>query len=117
MKLPANFKTTLTGGLQAIFSALVAGTLTFPTDWSNPKQLALFACVVIGTFFGISFGLQAKDKNVTGGSVQQTMTGAVAKEGTQNLVDQTLIASKASGEELTLEQHEVLSDLKKEGIK
>lgn len=100
----ANWKTTVTGGLQALFTALVTGTLTFPSDWTNPKQVALFALVIIGTFFGIKFATATKDKNVTGGSVQQTVSGGIAKPGTQSLVDETVKTSIQSGEVVTGDQ-------------
>ncbi len=105
----ANWKTTLTGGLQALISALVTGTLTFPSNWHEPKQVVLFALVVAGTFFGISFAKQAKDKDVTGGSVAQTIKGDVAKPGTQTLVDATVKTSIASGEAVTPAQVRAVS--------
>jgi hypothetical protein len=74
----ANWKTTLTGGVQALATAVVSGALTFPSDWSSIKQDSLFGLVVIGTFFGVTFAVTAKSKDVTGGTVAQTSTGAVA---------------------------------------
>lgn len=49
-------------------------------------------------------GIKQKDKNVTGGIVQQTASGAVADPGTQTLVDETIKASINSNEEVTAEQ-------------
>ena len=49
-------------------------------------------------------GIKQKDKNVTGGVVQQTANGAVAELGTQSLVDATIRASIASGSPVTQEQ-------------
>lgn len=43
-------------------------------------------------------GIRQKDKNVTGGSTQQTLQGNYAQPGTQTLVDITKEASKLSGE-------------------
>ena len=40
-----------------------------------------------------AIALRAKDKNVTGGSVQQTLTGKLVPLGEQNLVDLTKAAS------------------------
>lgn len=97
----ANWNTTVFGGLQALFSAFVAGTITFPTDWSDKKQVVLFILVIIGTFFGLKFAVDAKSRNVTGGTVQQTTSGARAEEGTQTLVDETVRATLASGEPVT----------------
>lgn len=79
----ANWQTTLTGGLQAVFSALVTGALTFPSNWHDPRQVGLFFLVLVGTFFGITFAANAKDKKVTGGLVQQTADGAVAAHDAQ----------------------------------
>lgn len=42
--------------------------------------------------------IQQKAKNVTGGTVQQTVGGDVATAGSQTLVDQTVKASIASGD-------------------
>lgn len=108
----ANWQTTLTGGLQALFTAFVTGTLTFPSNWHDPKQVILFAFVVIATFFGLKFAIAAKSKNVTGGSVQQTLSGDVAARGTQTLVDDTVKATIASGEPVTPEQREAVKPLK-----
>lgn len=74
----ANWRTTLYGALRSIFAGIVTGTLTFPSDWHDPKQVALFVCVVIATGFGIKFAQVAKDKDVTGGTTQQTASGDVA---------------------------------------
>lgn len=74
----ANWQTTVTGGLQALISAVVTGSLTFPSNWHSPGQVSVFALVVVATFLGIKFASQAKDKNVTGGVVQQTSDGSVA---------------------------------------
>lgn len=53
-------------------------------------------------------GIKQKDKNVTGGVVQQTASGAVADPGTQSLVDATVIASINSGEPVTAEQRNAI---------
>jgi hypothetical protein len=44
-------------------------------------------------------GFRQKDKAVTGGHVQQTVSGAVADPGTQTLVDETIRASINSGDD------------------
>lgn len=54
-------------------------------------------------------GIRQKDKNVTGGVIQQTASGNVAAPGTQNLVDETLRATSASGEQLTPEQRRAIA--------
>lgn len=105
----ANWKTTVTGGLQAVISAIAMGTLTFPSDWKNPQQVALFLLVLLGTFFGVKFAMTAKDKEVTGGITQQTVSGEVADPGTQTLVDETVKASIKSGDlKVTPEQKEAV---------
>jgi hypothetical protein len=105
----ANWRTTLAGGLQAIIGAIVTGAITFPSDWSNPKQVILFACVLLGTFFGVKFATAAKSKEVTGGAVQQTVSGAVAKDGTHSLVDATVVSTIQSGEPVTPAQRQAVS--------
>lgn len=59
-------------------------------------------------------GIKQKDKDVTGGNVQQTAGGNYADPGTQTLVDQTLLASKQSGEILTPEQNQIAVNLQAE---
>lgn len=49
-------------------------------------------------------GVKQKDKNVTGGVVQQTASGAIADAGTRSLVDETIKATIKSGEQVTPEQ-------------
>lgn len=93
----ANWQTALNGGLQALFTSLVTGTLTFPSDWSNPKQVALFVLVVVGTFFGLKFAAAAKDKNVTGGNVQQTTDGSVASHMDQAQSSSVIDTKQAKG--------------------
>lgn len=109
----ANWQTTLSGVGSAFFSLLTILAVA-------PYQLGDLATIIPPEYkakvFGASFAaafilrcwnsVQQKDRNVTGGTVQQTASGAKADEGTQSLVDATLIASKQSGETLTLEQEE-----------
>jgi hypothetical protein len=45
-----------------------------------------------------------KDKNVTGGAVQQTLHGNYAQPGTQTLVDITQESSKLSGESVSVQK-------------
>lgn len=56
-------------------------------------------------------GIQQKSKNVTGGSVQQTLDGKFAEPGTQNLVDQTVLGSINSGETVTYEERQAVKTL------
>lgn len=104
----ANWKTTVTGGLQAVIGAIAMGTLTFPSDWKNPQQVALFFLVLAGTFFGVKFAMTAKDKEVTGGTTQQTVSGAVVEPGFQTLVDETVRGTIQSGEKVTPEQRQAV---------
>lgn len=109
----ANWQTTLTGGIQAVITAIVTGAVTFPSDWHNKQQVVVFALAILGAFFGISFAALAKTKSVTGGTVQQTVSGAVAEPGTQSLVDQTVIASIKSGDtDVTSQQRIAVADVK-----
>lgn len=74
----ANWRTTLWGSIQSICMGLVTGAVVFPTDWKNPKQDILFVAVVILTGSGVKFALTAKDKQVTGGAVEQDKEGNIA---------------------------------------
>jgi hypothetical protein len=76
--LGANWKSTLTGAISNVLGAIVTGSLVFPTDFHNPRQIALFVCVILATAFGIQFANQTKSKDVTGGTVQQDAAGQVA---------------------------------------
>jgi hypothetical protein len=100
----ANWQTSLWG-----FITLVAGAISlnphltdFLPDSINGYVKGLAG--VIAFISGGAFALKVKDKNVTGGSVQQTVAGNLAEPGTQTLVDQTVKASIASGEQVTPEQ-------------
>ncbi len=75
----ANYRTTISGGLTRLLSSIVTGSLTFPSDFHNVKQVLLFACVVLSTFFGLQFAVQTKSKEVTGGNTEQDSEGNVAK--------------------------------------
>jgi len=91
------------------FITLVAGAVSL-----KPELVAFLPDSIEGYIKGIfgliafisggAFALKVKDKDVTGGSVQQTIAGNVAEKGTQTLVDKTVIASIASGETVTPEQ-------------
>lgn len=110
--MTANWRTTLSGIGAAIFALLsmlaVApyslgelATIIPPEYKSRILVASAVAAFLLRTWNSVS----QKDRQVTGGSVQQTISGNIAEPGTQTLVDQTLIASKASGETLTPEQH------------
>lgn len=105
MKLPANWKTSVSGIGAAIFSLLsILAALPyetggianlFPVEW-KPKilQISIIAALILKIWNSTS----QKDKNVTGGSVAQTLDGNIAKPGTQTLVDLTKETSEQSGE-------------------
>jgi hypothetical protein len=58
----------------------------FPPSW---KQKILVISAIAAFALKVWNSIQQKSKEVTGGSVQQTLTGEVAKSGTQTLVDIT----------------------------
>jgi hypothetical protein len=100
----ANWKTTVSG-----FIALATGAIALkpsivdfiPQPW-NGYIVGASNFIVFAS--GGAFALVTKDRNVTGGIVQQTVSGAVAKEGTQTLVDETVKSSVKSGEDISKAQ-------------
>lgn len=97
----ANWKTTVSGIGSAIFSLLTI-LAVFPETMGSlapllPEEYRRY--IVIAGAVGAA-GLKVwnsiaqKSKEVTGGSVQQTISGAPAAEGTQNLVDMTVKATQ-----------------------
>lgn len=109
--LGANWRTSLSAigaALTSLLTILAAlpyelGSVAtvFPPEWKAKIAITGAVCTVL---LKILNGLFQKDKNVVGGTVQQTASGAVADAGTQTLVDQTIIASLKSGEVVTPEQ-------------
>jgi hypothetical protein len=105
----ANWRTSLSGTV-----TLVSAAVAFKPELINfihPQGLHDWIagiCGIIAFVSGGAFVLAAKDKKVTGGSVQQTVGGNVAAEGTQSLVDETVKASMKSGEQVTPEQHQAV---------
>lgn len=92
----ANWRTSVTAIGTAIFAALTwLSTVSYDTSplalVIDPKYKPTVQWVAgIATLaLWIWNGVSQKDKTVTGGSVQQTLHGDVAKEGTQTLVDIT----------------------------
>lgn len=121
----ANWRTTLWGTLSAVSAGILglcvslsqAAISTKPGDvdpllnyilYSVPSKWRAYitlGAALVTAVAGQRFATNAKSKNVTGGTVQQTVSGAVADTGTQALVDQTVKASIASGDtEVTAEQ-------------
>jgi len=82
----ANWKTSVSGIGDTIASILLAISLipyTLPTELStllspNLKKDLLIAALVAKTILGVWNAVQQKDKNVTGGTTQQTDDGSVA---------------------------------------
>jgi hypothetical protein len=115
MKLPANWKTTV-----SMIGGTIMGAITWlanvsydqgPISMVIPVKYKGTVTLIAGVSALILFcwnGIQQKSKNVTGGSVQQTVSGAVAAPGTQDLVDETVRASIKSGEQVTPEQKEAV---------
>lgn len=101
----ANWRTSLSGIGAAVFGLLTMiaalpydmGDIAniFPPSWKAKIAVAAgFATLALKWWNALA----QKDKHVTGGVVQQTVSGAVADPGTQNLVDQTIKASIKSGD-------------------
>lgn len=107
----ANWKTTVSGigaaifGLLTILAALpyemgdVANL--FPPAWkAKIAAVAALAAALLKIWNSVA----QKDRDVTGGTKQQTVSGAVADPGTQTLVDETVKASIKSGEPVSADQ-------------
>jgi hypothetical protein len=107
MSIPANWRTLISGigsGVFAVLSMLavapqelgeVANIIPY-----QYKAKFFFACTFAAFILRCWNSYAQKDKQVTGGSVQQTIGGAKADAGTQTLVDATVAATKESGEPL-----------------
>lgn len=103
MKLPANWKTTFSGIGAAIFATLtvIAGlpyelgsvaTIIAPQWKAKVVTAGLVATLLLKVWNAIA----QKSKEVTGGSVQQTLDGSKAPAGNQTLVDLTKEATPKS---------------------
>jgi hypothetical protein len=107
----ANWRTSVSGIGAALFSLLTivaalpyeAGGVAdvFPVSLKPKIMMASAAAALL---LKIANSLAQKDKNVTGGNVQQTLQGNFAKVGTQTLVDATVRDTIKSGETVTPEQ-------------
>lgn len=101
----ANWQTSVSGigGVLMAFIAWLATlsydqggiALIIPVEYKPwvTKIAALAGLILLGWN-----AIQQKSKNVTGGMIQQTKSGAVADEGSQALVDATIKASVQSGD-------------------
>lgn len=96
----ANWKTTVTASATALSAALtfLSGlsydqgpiALVIPVKYKGTITLVAGVSTLV---LWVWNGIQQKSKDVTGGRVQQTIEGNLAKPGTQDLVDLTLQSS------------------------
>lgn len=108
--LGANWSTTVSGSIFTLAIAIAADPklISFlPDSWEGTVQ---GICGLIAVLAGGTFAYTVKSKNVTGGTVQQTLAGRAAKIGTQSLVDETVKGSIASGEVVTPAQALAVAD-------
>lgn len=108
----ANWQTTVSG-IGGIIMAFIAWLSTLSYDQGGIALIIpieykpwIVKIAAISSLALLAWNaIQQKAKNVTGGTVQQTVSGAVAEPGTQSLVDATVKASIQSGDkEVTPEQ-------------
>jgi hypothetical protein len=104
----ANWRTSLYG-----LATLVSGAIAAKPDMVNflPDSVRGYIVGIAGFIAFVSGGafvINAKDRQVTGGAVQQTVSGATADAGTQTLVDETVKATIKSGEPVSPEQHQAV---------
>jgi hypothetical protein len=96
----ANWWTTVWGSITTVSAAIAIKPelIAFLPDNYEPtvSGVAVFIFVLSGGVFAHG----VKSKNVTGGTVQQTASGAPAAPGTQDMVDLTVKATKESGEKV-----------------
>ena len=100
--LGANWKTTVSGVGTAIFTLLTVlaalpyelGDIAtiFPPQW---KAKIAIAGAIAALILKVWNSVVQKDRNVTGGDVQQTLDGDKAPKGRQTLVDLTKEATPA----------------------
>lgn len=103
LRMGANWKTTLSGIATSIsfaltmLASLAYGIPTPLTELMSPKMKAYIASFGIFTTAALHIwnSILQKSKDVTGGNTQQTLSGDLAKPGTQNLVDATAEAKPA----------------------
>lgn len=110
----ANWQTTIWGGIFAVATAVsVQPVLIEPLPDAIEGYVKMF-CFIVVAASGVKFAVEAKSKNVTGGTTQQTANGNVAAAGTASRsMDQTVMASIKSGESVTPEQRESITPANK----
>lgn len=111
----ANWKTSFTAAGTALSAGLtfLSGlsydqgpiALVIPVKYKGTVTLLAGVATLI---LWVWNGIQQKSKDVTGGTTQQTASGAVADPGTQTLVDETIKATINSGEAVTPEQKQAV---------
>lgn len=110
----AKFLAWLFGASWKTTVSMIGGTIMAALTWLStvsydqgaiamiiPPQYKPWVSKIAGLATLILFaynGIRQKDKSVVGGTVQQTVSGAIADSGTQTLVDHTVKASIASGD-------------------
>lgn len=92
----ANWWTTVTGWLTLAAGAIALkpDVISFLPDSWEPTITGIAGFITL--LAGGAFAVGVKGRNVTGGNVQQTLTGATAPEGQRSLVDLTLAATPVS---------------------
>lgn len=96
--LGANWWTTLWGSITAIAGVIAARPEVIAFLPDRYEGTVSGVAVFITAVAGIIFAHGVKSKEVTGGTVQQTISGSPAEPGTQDMVDLTVKATKESGE-------------------
>jgi hypothetical protein len=106
----ANYRTTLTNLVALVFATATAIAAApseldmLPTSLYPYRGRIIAVCGIVAFVSRLLNGQFQKDKQVTGGTIQQTVNGNVAAPGTQSLVDETVKASVASDETIEPEQ-------------
>ncbi len=116
--LGANWKTTVSGVGTAIFSLLTI-LAALPDQLGDIAQIIppdlkskVVTVGLIATFaLRVWNAYVQKDKNVTGGTVQQTTEGKPAADGTQDLVDATVVSTIKSGGNVSAHQRNAVRHL------
>ena len=107
--LGANWLPKVWGIIFAV--SLVIYTTPSAIDWlpESIRPIVKGVCGIIVLTAGTGLAVTVKQKNVTGGTQQQTTDGSKARDGTQTLVDETVKSTMASGKPVTEEQRFAVS--------
>src|SRR5437868_6376193 len=94
--LGANWQTTLWGGIFAVSTAIAASpTLVSFLPERAQNYVRGFAGIIVAAS-GVKFAIEAKSRNVTGGTVQQTASGDVARPSTKSVSVVDTVSAKSS---------------------